>query len=397
MRQHSPLGLAFGGLLATAAAIGIGRFVYTPILPLMLEDLHWSKSDAGLVASANFLGYLIGAIVAARPVAPGRQRRWLLAWLLVSALSTAGMALDTHLVTLIGLRLIGGAASAFVIVLASTLVLERLSDARRGSLSAIHFAGVGAGVMVSAAMVSALVAAGAGWQALWIGSGAVALLATVLTAVLVPAQTHAVPAAAAAAAERPAGGLPMLVVAYGLFGFGYVITATFLVAMVRLAPELRSLEGWIWIVFGFAAVPSVAVWSWLGSRLGLMTTFAVACLAEAVGVAASVEWVTGAGIFLSTILLGGTFMAITALGLMAAQQLSGAHAQRAIGLMTASFAGGQMIGPTVAGALFDRLGSFRAPSLVAAAALVVAAALAAAVARPTGAPRSTGVFDRHET
>jgi hypothetical protein len=74
----------------------------------------------------------------------------------------------------------------------------------------------------------------------------------------------------------------MLVVAYGLFGFGYVITATFLVAMVRLAPELQALEGWIWIVFGFAAVPSVAVWSWLGSRLGLMTTFAVACLAEAV-------------------------------------------------------------------------------------------------------------------
>jgi MFS family permease len=90
-------------------------------------------------------------------------------------------------------------------------------------------------------------------------------------------------------------------------------------------------------------------------------------------------------------------MAITALGLIGARQLSGSQAQRAIGLMTASFAGGQMIGPTVAGALFDRLGSFRAPSLVAAAALVVAAALAAAVARPAGAPRRIGGFDRRET
>jgi predicted MFS family arabinose efflux permease len=362
--------------LALAAGIGIGRFVYTPILPVMVDSLHWRNADAGLVASSNFLGYLIGAIMAARPIALHRQRMWLLVSLLVSAVTTAGMAIDTHIVTFLGLRLVGGAASAFVIVLASTLVLERLSRERRGHLSVLHFAGVGAGIIVSAVGVSALTSMGVGWQGLWIASGAISLVATALVAVLIESRPQSLPSAATSAGERRGRGLPTLIAAYGLFGFGYVITATFLVAIVRTTPEVRSLETWIWILFGLAALPSVALWSWIGSRIGVVLAFVIACLTEAIGVAASVEWVAMSGIFISTIFLGGTFMGITALGLIAARQLSGAHSQRAIALMTASFSVGQMIGPTVAGALSDRLGSLRVPSLMAAGALVVAAGLA---------------------
>ena len=182
-----------------------------------------------------------------------------------------------------------------------------------------------------------------------------------------------------------APGLPTLIAAYGLFGFGYVITATFLVAIVRAKPELQALEAWIWVLFGFAAVPSVALWSWIGARIGLAIAFALACVTEAVGVAASVEWATVTGGCLSAVLLGGTFMGITALGLVMARQLSGAASQRAIGFMTASFAAGQMVGPTVAGVLFDQLGSLRVPSLIAAAALMLAAALAIVSSRAPAA------------
>jgi predicted MFS family arabinose efflux permease len=376
MHLNRSVALACGGLVALAAAVGIGRFVYTPILPVMLDALGWSKAEAGLVASANYLGYFIGALAASRPFVSAQPRQWLLTALAVSAMSTAGMALPSEITWFIGLRFVGGMASAFVIVCASTLVLERLSLSGRGSLSAVHFAGVGIGIMISAVAVSAILAAGADWRGLWIGSGSIAMLAVIVVAPLIPAHDGV------KAAPKPGykGGasvrLVSMIVAYGLFGFGYVITATFLVAIVRLTNEIRVLEPWIWMLFGLASVPSITVWCRLGERIGLMNAFAVACVVEAIGVAASVEWVTISGVCLSAILLGGTFMGITALGLMIAQGLSGGQSQRAVGRMTASFGVGQMVGPTLAGFLFEQFGSFRAASLVAVAALIVSASLA---------------------
>jgi predicted MFS family arabinose efflux permease len=123
MRPDRCLAMAFGGLAAMTAALGIGRFVYTPILPAMLSALGWSKSDAGLVASANLLGYFIGALLAGRPFAVARPRPWLLAALAISAVSTAAMALPSDIVSFVTLRFISGVASAFVIVCASALVL----------------------------------------------------------------------------------------------------------------------------------------------------------------------------------------------------------------------------------------------------------------------------------
>src|SRR5450631_1279453 len=191
MQRDRSVALACGGLVAMAAALGIGRFVYTPILPAMLGALGWSKSDAGLIASANLLGYFVGALLAGRPLVAARPRFWLMTALAISALSTAAMAAPSDIASFIALRLVGGIASAFVIVCASTLVLERLSLSGHGSLSAIHFAGVGSGIMISAIAVSALLASGAGWRSLWLGSGAIALLAAIAAAALIPAAEDA--------------------------------------------------------------------------------------------------------------------------------------------------------------------------------------------------------------
>jgi predicted MFS family arabinose efflux permease len=375
MQRDRSVALAFGGLAAMTAALGIGRFVYTPILPAMLGALGWSKSDAGLIASANFLGYFVGALLAGLPFVTRRPRLWLLAALAISAVSTGAMAVPSDIVSFASLRFIGGIASAFVIVCASTLVLERLSRSGRASLAAIHFAGVGFGIVISAVAVSAMLASAAGWRSLWIGSGSISILFTIIAAMLIPAASETPVSSNPVASRAGSSGTGAMTVAYGLFGFGYVITTTFLVAIVRLTEEIRVLEPWIWILFGLAAIPSVTIWARLGERLGAMNAFAVACLVEAVGVAASVEWVTITGVCFSALLLGGTFMGLTALGFIAARVLSGGNPHQAFGRMTASFGIGQMVGPTLAGFLSEQLGDFRVASLIAAGALVAAAAL----------------------
>ena len=169
-----------------ASLVGVGRFVYTPILPSMSAALDMSQSAAGFIASANFLGYLVGALWAATPLAPGSRRWWLIAALAVNALTTGAMGLVSTMSAFVLLRFIGGVASAFGLIFASALVLDRLAAARRSELSAVHFAGVGTGIAVSAAVVSALLANGFEWHMLWLANGGVALVALALVAALVP-------------------------------------------------------------------------------------------------------------------------------------------------------------------------------------------------------------------
>lgn len=188
-----PLALAFGGCIAMATAMGIGRFIYTPILPFMVEALGLSKSEAGLIASANYAGYLAGALLAALSVLPGSRRAWLLGALIVSAATTAAAGALSSLPAFLAVRFLGGVASAFVLIYASTLVMERLYAAGRPGLSAVHFAGVGVGIAVSSLIVSGLAAFDMTWRAHWILSGAVSLLAAALAAALIPRQDEPTP------------------------------------------------------------------------------------------------------------------------------------------------------------------------------------------------------------
>ncbi|HEY1935054.1 MAG TPA: YbfB/YjiJ family MFS transporter [Acetobacteraceae bacterium] len=388
-------GAAFGGMLALAAGMGIGRFVYTPILPDMAAALGLGKSATGLIASANFIGYLAGALLAALPHLPGGRRAWFLAGLAASAVTTAAMALWTGMAAFLLLRFVGGVASAFVLVLGSALVLDRLMAVRRPRWAALHFAGVGVGIAASAVLVSVLHAAGAGWQTLWIASGALSAIAVPLVLWLVPETTagrtsratvagRASRATVAGRASRATAivraplprGLRALTLCHGLFGFGYVVTATFLVAVVRGSPQAHTLEPVVWLAVGLAAAPSTALWGWIAGRTGPFRAYGIACVVEAFGVAAGGVWTSPAGALVAAVLLGGTFMGITALGFAAARSLGPRQERRSFAVITAGFGLGQIAGPSVAGALLDRTHSFAAPSLLAAAAVAAAAGVA---------------------
>jgi hypothetical protein len=228
---------------------------------------------------------------------------------------------------------------------------------------------------VSAVLVSGLAAWGGGWRSLWLASGLTSVFAVGIVAGLVADRIEP----AMATPSRPHQTDPrlaVLVVAYGLFGFGYIITATFLVAIVRGSAQVRALEPLIWLVVGLTAVPSVALWTWVGGKIGIAKGFAFACGIEAVGVAASVVWLTPVGVLLAAAFLGGTFMGITALGLIRARHLSSGDPRRTLAVMTAAFGLGQIVGPVFAGLVYDATDTFLVPSLTAVGALLVGALLA---------------------
>ncbi len=378
MDRQSPWPLALGGLLSLAVAVGIGRFVYTPILPFMVDALGLTKGQAGWIASANYAGYLIGALAASSPGLKGSRRLWMIGALLVCCLTTAAIGFLDSIWALMVIRCIGGVASAFAFVYASALVVERLLELNRGGLSAVHFGGVGVGITLSALIVTGTVWAGGDWRGQWFGAGAVSFIAAVLVFFLVPehrgeTRVHE--------KGRFKPGLFALILAYGLFGFGYIITATFLMAIVRDTESARQLEPVIWLVVGLTGVPSVALWMAVSRRYGVLRTYALACLAEAIGVSASVLWVSPVSLVISGMLLGGTFIALTALGLVGGRTFTTGDPRQVVGWMTAAFGFGQIIGPTFAGSLYDMSGSFLPSSLAAVGALMVSSVMVYRISR----------------
>ena len=386
---QNPWPLVLGGMAAMAAGMGIGRFIYTPILPIMVEELGMTASQAGLIASANFTGHLVGALLAASSMFAGSRYRYMLAALAVNAVALLVMGATADFLAQLIVRFIAGVAGAFVLIFSAALVLDRLAASGRAVLSSWHFGGVGAGIAFSAPVIAWLVGQGADWSDLWYASAVMALAGLALSAWLIPAIDP--PATSAPAAPKSANPLALraMIAAYGLFGFGYVITATFIVAIVRGQPEIQAMEPYVWTLFGLSAAPTGALWMRVSERRGIFQAYAIACVVEAVGVGASILWVSPAGVMIAVIFLGGTITGLTALGLIAVRNLSMGDPRPNLALATAAFGAGQVVGPTFAGLMHDWLGSCVIPSLVAAFMLFAAAglALAASAYRPPATSR----------
>lgn len=367
---------ALGGLIGMAAAMGIGRFVYTPILPGMMDELGQSAGDAGLIASANYLGYLVGAVLAAGGWAQGRERAIMLASIAASALLCVAMAATDQFAAFMVIRFLAGIASAFMMVFLGTIVFSHLTVAGRMDLQAVHFAGVGVGIAVSSVVIGALVVAHQPWTAGWLWAAGLQAVALVAVWLLVPEG----PVIAGEQRREPPlpkdPALSRLIWSYGLFGFGYIVTATFLVAIVRAGEGGRMFEAVVWLAVGLSIPPANYLWQRLSRRVGLPNVIVLGLLTEAVGVMASVAIGGYAGPLIAAVLLGGTFVAVTALGLQMGRNLAGSSPRRALALMTAAFGVGQIIGPLIAGWLADVTGTYFAGSAIATLCLLVSAVLA---------------------
>jgi predicted MFS family arabinose efflux permease len=375
MPQNKALLIAIAGMAGLATAMGIGRFVYTPMLPPMMAALNLSITQAGWIASANFVGYLLGAVLAAGGWAHQRERGIALASLLASSLLAAAMGFGNDVLLFVVIRFAAGGASAFCLVFTTTIVFARLGELGRTDLQPVVFSGVGFGIALSAGLTALVYWLQASWRWGWFASGALSLLGT-LVVLLLLAPARAIKSSGDREAPLPRDqAFWAVALAYGVFGAGYVVTATFLIAIVRSGNGGPPMEAAVWLVTGVAAFLSLHLWKFATYRIGLIGAYAAACLIESLGVLASVTIPGTMGPMIGGALLGGTFMVITAYGLAGGRLSAPASPRKALAVMTAFFGVGQVLAPIGAGYLADWSGSFFAPSLAAAVLLLLSGAI----------------------
>lgn len=356
---------------ALAAAMGIGRFVYTPILPLMTAQAGVTPHTAATLATANYVGYLAGAV--AGSVWPRLARSVVACRISLAVLvaSLAGMPLATNTFEWTVLRAVAGVASALVFVIAVNNLLEHLHG-RPAHLTGWGFGGIGAGIALSAVLVLAC----GQWQPAWWSSAALAAVLTALAWTMHPAPVAARPAADARNRPRHRA-FTLLAVSYTLEGVGYIIAGTFLVAAVAQdAPHW--LGGATWLVVGLATVPSAALWAALSARWSHSWLLVTALCAQAAGIAIAGVFGGVTAALIGAVLFGGTFIGISTLSLAAARLL---RYPRAVALLTAGYSVGQILGPVVVSPLLRE--GFR-PALVVGALVVLAAAVVAGLMRIVG-------------
>jgi MFS family permease len=372
VQHHLARRAALIGLLGLAAAMGIGRFAFTP-MPLMQARHSISLPQGAYLASANYVGYLLGALLSfalnSRPTSAAKFG------LMAVAISTLAMAFTSFFPAWLALRLAAGIASAFVLVGISAWALTTLAQYERSTWSGWVFAGVGAGILFAGLAVLAIGAMGlsaaTGWLVLGAAASLVALLATHLITDVTPAM-KTTQAAPPNVLDRAAW---RLIVCYGTFGFGYIIPATFLPAAARTLISDPTVFGWTWPVFGLAAATSTVM---AASALGKLTpcgSWAFAQMIMAVGVALPAVEMSLASMIISAACVGGTFMVITMAGMQEALRIGGQSAPRLMAAMTTAFAIGQLAGPLTVTAADSAVEGIRGPSLLAAPLLVTALAL----------------------
>lgn len=371
---RSPATVALAGLAALAVAMGIGRFAFTPILPMMQEDAGLSVADGGWLASANYVGYLLGAMSAmATQVRPATAIR---GGLIVIGIVTLTMGLEHRFAAWVMLRALAGIASAWVLIFVSAWCLQKLAPLRRPLLNGTVFAGVGTGIAVAGGFCLMLMRVGASSAQAWITLG---VLSLGVTAVIWP--TFVVGDNASSGdgrrpterAHRWDADSVRLVLCYGAFGFGYIIPATFLPVMARQAIQDPLIFGWSWPAFGAAAAASTLAAAVSRGFVGNRSLWIVNHLVMALGVALPVFWPGIVGIMLAALFVGSTFMVITMVGMQEARHVAGQRATGLMAVMTSAFATGQIAGPIFVSYVVGADGDFSEALLVACVLLVASA------------------------
>jgi predicted MFS family arabinose efflux permease len=358
--QIERLKVLSAGILSLILTLGIARFAYTPLLPLMQQQAGLGISEAGWLASINYIGYLCGAVSASLISNLILKDRLYRLGLIVALITTAGMAITENIWAWALMRFFAGLSSAAGLLLGSGLILNWLIRHDHRSELGIHFSGIGAGIAICAAAVE-LMKAHLDWSQQW-------QLLTLLGLFLLfpawrwlpPPDTTTVTRSGHSMADKPPGRrfLQLFMVVYFCAGFGYVVSATFIVAVVDQLPGLKGLGAWTFLILGLAATPACIIWDLIARKTGYLNAIIVAFLFQMIGILLPILMANLVLSMVGAAFFGFTFIGIVSLVLTMAGRYYPTRPAKMMGKMTVSYGIAQILAPAVTGAIATGSGNY---------------------------------------
>lgn len=370
-RHHA--GIVLGAILFLVVAMGIGRFSLTPILPFLREAEGLSVEKGGWLASANYIGYFIGALWAGFIVKNQKKGLHMNAWICV--ISILGMGIVNSFYIWLFLRLISGITGGLIFVLTSSMLLDYLARHSLTKWSGYVFSGIGIGIALSGILVPYLQKYFS-WQGDFIGL-------SILSAVFVLSNHFLWQKLEDPSIEKMKGHtkkfwtgfMPWITIAYGLEGLGYIITGTFLVDMIHEMPSLQRYASYSWVIVGIGAIPSAPIWSILMAKYKPILILASAYILQIIGIILPIISTTIIGVMSSALLFGITFVGIVVLTTSYCRELYPTKSSSVVSTLTTYYAIGQIIGPLIAGKLATYFGGYNSTLIFAGSVITVALCL----------------------
>ena len=368
------LKISLAGICSTLIAIGFGRFIYTPILPNMQDDLNLSSTTMGIISSYNYFGYLIGSII---PIIWkfSNFRNMIIFSSIFSVITIYLMGFTADIKFFIILRFLCGLSSAFGFVFTISFMFNFFKDFENKTLQLYHFCGIGLGIVIGTVTVWIISMAGLFWNHQWLIVGFIGILLCIPIIIFIPKQLDLVTETRSQIKSKVKTDFITISFGYFFFGVGYIIFGTFISAIARDSFEIPSYQYLSWIIVGFFAIPSVLFWDWISKKISIDFLLFLSCSTVTLGVS-FLLFNNNLNYFLISCLLYGLGVpGSVALVLVEGKKRFIGNVNISVAIMTSAFSVGQILGPYISGILIDLENNYKSSIFLAIICLVLSSIL----------------------
>ena len=357
--KNSNVAILLAGIIALIIGVGVARFVFTSLLPPMLEN-YLTISFAGVLASINYVGYLAGSIFAVFIKDINTKVKFFRFGMFLAVITTLMLGITTSDIIWVISRILAGFGAAMALVVGSAIVMNKLNIQNKTKAMGIHFSGIGFSILISDLIVRIVFYFNGTWQLSWIVLAIFAFVMSFYSMYILSYDNEVKQNSVKHHIDKKLFSpfVIILIMAYFCEGVGMVVQGTFLPDIINSLEGLEGFGSFTWTLVGFAGIPSCIIWMMLAHKYGSVNIIILAMFLQVIGIMISALTNNIYLNLFSGILYGGTFVGLVALFMNLGGKLAGNNPVMLMGALTTAYGIGQVTAPLYSVALIEHFKNY---------------------------------------